>query len=131
MYCLQYLGGVIIKLYIMQNHPIPVSEANAMTEAYRTFLKENGIDPDKQTQSVSFTAAELMNWLNKTMGFADELRICLGVYPVGHVNAGRITTILWPYKDGKPCAQTTRVEGKDDPPPPPPTEPYNAGGLNP
>ena len=116
----------------MENHPIPVSEANAMTEAYRKFLKESGIDPEKQTQSVSFTSAELMNWLNKTMPAADELRIFLGVYPAGHEHAGRITTILWPYKNGQPTSQATRVEGKDDPPPPPPpTDPYNAGGLNP
>lgn len=116
----------------MKNHPIPVKEADIMIEEYQKHLRQLGVDPEKQTQSVSFTASELMNWLNKTMPAADELRICFGVYPPGHPNAGRITTILWPYKDGKPTCQSTQIEGKDGPPPPPPpTDPYNAGGLNP
>ena len=115
----------------MKNHPIPVSEANAMIGEYLNYLKQHGIDPEKQTQSISFTGVELMSWLRSNMHDPDELRICLGVYPAGHENAGRITAILWPYKDGKPATQAALVEGKDDPPPPPPTEPYNAGGLNP
>lgn len=115
----------------MKNHPIPVSEANAMIEEYLKYLKDNGIDPGKQTQSISFTGTELMTWLETNMKDPDELRVCLGVYPPGHENAGRITAILWPYKDGKPATTKALAEGKDDPPPPPPTEPYNAGGLNP
>lgn len=115
----------------MKNHPIPAKEATLMIEEYCRFLTQTGIKPEKQTQSVSFTAPELMSWLGKTMPAADELRIFFGVYPAGHVNAGRITTILWPYKDGKPTTQPVQIEGKDDPPPPPPTDPYNAGGLNP
>lgn len=115
----------------MKNHPIPVSEANLMIDTYIKYLGQLGVDPSKQTQSVSFTGPELMTWLQNTMRSADELRICLGVYPEGHADAGRITAILWPYKDGKPAASSAIIEGKDDPPPPPPTEPYNAGGLNP
>lgn len=115
----------------MKNHPIPVAEANMMVEAWLRFLKQAGIDPGKQTQSISFTSTELMSWLNKIMPAADELRICLGVYPDGHEKAGRITTILWPYKDGKPVLKPTRLDGKDDPDPKDEEDPYNAGGLNP
>ncbi|MGZ8549053.1 MAG: hypothetical protein ACXWV2_00265 [Chitinophagaceae bacterium] len=114
----------------MENCPIPVDVANKMIEEYLNYLKQLGVDPNKQSQSVSFTGKELMAWMSQTMPFADELRVFLGVYPKGEPNAGRITVILWPYKDGKPAAQAYS-EGKDAPPPPPPIPPYNNGGLNP
>lgn len=116
----------------MENEgPIPVSVANTMIQDYILYMQSKGIDMDKQTHSVSFTRDKLMDWLNKTMPDADELRVCFGAYGKGESNAGRITVILWPYKDGEPTTQPV-YEGKDaPPPPPPPTPPYNNGGLNP
>jgi hypothetical protein len=113
----------------MENRPISVDVATAMMTEYVNYLKQHGIDPDKQTQSVSFAGKELMDWLAQTMPFADELRICLGVYPKGEPAAGRITAILWPYKNGQPATQAFS-EGKDGNPPPP-IPPYNQGGLQP
>lgn len=113
----------------MSNRPIPVSTANIMIQEYINFLKEQGIDPDKQSQSVSFDGTELMAWLNNVMPLADELKICLGVYPKLDANAGRITVILWPYNAGLPALQLVS-EGKDGNPPEP-IPPYNAGTLNP
>lgn len=118
----------------MKNHPIPAKEAYTMVEEYWKYLKKLGVDPDSQTQSVSFTASELISWMQRVMSVSDEFRIFFGVYPEGHPQAGRITSIIWPYKDGKPAKKvTSSVQGKDDPPPPPDDEedPYNAGGLNP
>ena len=115
----------------MENGPIPVDVANAMIQEYLLYMQSKGIDMDKQTHSVSFTRDRLMDWLSKTMPDADELRVCLGAYGKDDENAGRITVILWPYKDGQPTTQPLS-EGKDAPPPSdPPTPPYNNGGLNP
>ncbi len=61
---------------------------------------------------VSFTGNELMDWLNQTMPYADELRVCFGTYPAGDPNAGRVTVILWPYKNGEPANKPV-TEGKD------------------
>lgn len=115
----------------MENRPIPVSDANIMIQEFINYMTKLGVDPSQQTQSVSFTGKELMAWLNQTMPNADELKICLGVYPTGDPNAGRITVILWPYKDGQPVPLSVS-EGKDGPPPPPPpAPPYNQGSLQP
>ena len=115
----------------MENHPIPVGDANIMIEEYIKNSKELEVNPTKKTYSVSFTAPDLMKWLSQTMPLADELRVCLAMYPKDHVHAGRVTVILWPYKDGAPATHTTLLDGKDAPPPPPEIPPYNAGGLNP
>jgi hypothetical protein len=93
----------------MANRPISIDEANAMIQQYLVYMKNHGVDTAKQTQSVSFTGPELMAWLQEVMPYADELRVCEGVYPPGHPQAGRITTILWPYKDGYPAK---RLDGK-------------------
>lgn len=95
----------------MANRPISIAEANLMIEQYLEYMKLHGVDTSKQTHSVSFTGPELMAWLNEVMPYADELRVCEGVYPKDHPNAGRITTILWPYKDGHP-AKRLDSEGK-------------------
>lgn len=55
-------------------------------------------------------------------------RVCLGVYPKDDPNAGRITVILWPYKNGQP-AEAPMAEGKSGSDGKIP--PYNNGGLNP
>jgi hypothetical protein len=117
--------------YKMENGPISVSVANTMIKDYILYMTSQGIDMDKQTLSVSFTRDKLMDWLNKTMQDADELRICLGAYSKGDEHPGRLTVILWPYKNDEPTTQAV-YEGKDAPPPlPPPTPPYNQGTLNP
>ena len=110
--------------------PIPVSTANIMIEDYIRSTEPGIEDLSKKTWSVSFTGKELMDWLIEKMPFADELKICFGKYPKDDPNAGRVTVILWPYKDGKPATQPLS-EGKDDPPPPPPIPPYNQGSLEP
>jgi hypothetical protein len=112
----------------MENRPIPVSEANAMIQEYIKYELQHNIDPTKQTQSVSFKGAELMKWLSESMPHADELRVCFGSYPAGTDNAGRVTVILWPYKNGEPANQPV-TEGKDGGGGKMP--PYNQGGLQP
>ena len=116
----------------MENQgPIPVSVANTMIQNYIDYMQSQGIDMNKQTHSVSFTRDKLMDWLSKTMPDADELRVCLGAYGKDDEKPGRITVILWPYKNDEPTTQTA-YEGKDaPPPPPPPTPPYDGGQLNP
>ena len=108
--------------------PIPVSTANIMIEDYIRSTESGIEDLSKKTWSVSFTGIELMGWLTQTMPFADELKICFGKYPKEDPNGGRVTVILWPYKDGKPATQPIS-EGKDGDTAPIP--PYNQGQLNP
>jgi hypothetical protein len=113
----------------MANQPIPVSQANDMIKQYLDYLQKLGVDPNSQTQSVSFTSNELLKWQSDVMPFADELRICFGVYPPAAENAGRITSILWPYKNGKPATRP-KAEGKDGGEEGE-IDPYNSGQLNP
>ena len=114
----------------MANQPIPVEQANEMIAQYIEYMTKLGVDMQKQTQSISFTSKEFLVWLNETMPFADELRVCLGVYPPGDENPGRITSILWPYKDGRP-ATWPKTEGKDGEDDPDEIPPYNGGTLTP
>ena len=113
----------------MANRPIPVEQANAMISEYISYMEKLGVDMTKQTQSVSFTSKEFYTWLTSVLQYMDELRVCIGVYPDG-TGAGRITTILWPYKDGKP-ARKPKVEGKGGGDDDEDVEPYNEGGPNP
>jgi hypothetical protein len=108
----------------MANQPIPIETANEMIAAYISYMKSHGIDMDKQTQSVSFTFNELQAWLNSIAPYSDELRVCMGVYTSGK-NAGRITTILWPYKNGEPA---TELSGSG---PSGGLQPYNEGNGTP
>ena len=87
----------------MADQPIPVSTANAQMTEYVTYMTGLGVNMTKQTKTVSFGGATLSSWLAGVMPFTDELRICLGVYPTGATRAGRINTILWPYKNGVPA----------------------------
>jgi hypothetical protein len=111
----------------MPNQTIPVKDANAMVEQYLIYMTNHGIDPLKQTHNVGFTTPNLIEWLNRVKDLTDEFRICLGVYPAGHLNAGRLTTIIWPYKDGKPARKPIQGKDGDD------TfeDPYNEGELRP
>ena len=108
--------------------PIPVSEANLMIEEYERST-EPTTELTKKTFTVSFTGRELMDWLTEKMALADELKIFFGKYPKEDPQAGRVTVILWPYKDGQPLTDGYS-EGKDGTPPPP-TPPYNQGSLTP
>jgi hypothetical protein len=98
-----------------------------MVKQYLNFQVQHGIDPKTQTQNVGFTTTELMDWMQKVRGITDEFRICFGVYPAGHPNAGRVTAIVWPYKDGKPALKPTVGKGGDDTL----EDPYNEGSLTP
>ncbi len=95
----------------MTNQPISVTRANTLIQENISYMTSLGVNMSNQTQSVGFTGTDLQQWLSTVMPYADELRICLGVYPAGEPNAGRITTILWPYKNGQPATQT--MGGKD------------------
>jgi hypothetical protein len=111
----------------MSNRPIPVAKADAMIKSYDAYMKHHGVDMAKQTQSVSFSAVELHAWLTGVLPYADEIRIFPGEYAVGEEHAGRITTILWPYKHGKPAV----YPGEGGGPGGGGLEPYNYGTLNP
>lgn len=88
----------------MANRPIPVKVANEMIAEYQAFMKIAGFQ--NETQYISFASPELLKWLDAVRESMDELRICLGVYPPDHEKAGRLTSILWPYKDGKPAKRS-------------------------
>ncbi len=111
----------------MANGPISPNQGFAMTAAYTSYMQKLGVDMNSQTASVSFVSTDLMSWMTSVKMYADEFRICLGVYPDG-ANAGRITVIVWPYKAGKPAEQPS-TEGKDGSGTLVP--PFNAGTLNP
>ena len=89
---------------------IPVSDANIMIQEYIKYT-QNPVDMSTQTQSVSFSSSELKAWLDQITPKTDEMRVCFGMYPAGHAKAGRLTVIIWPYKDGKP----TRTNPEDPP----------------
>lgn len=109
----------------MTNGPIPVKQANAMVSEYIAYMTKLGVDMNNQTQSVGFTSPELVKWMSDTLPLADEFRIFFGVYPPGHEQAGRLTSIIWPYKNGNPSVEPL-VSGSlgDDGTP---VKPYNDG----
>lgn len=113
----------------MANRPIPVSTANAMIDSYLTYMADHGVDMKIQTHNVGFTSSQLLEWMLRVKDStgSDEFRICLGVYPQGHQYAGKLTTIVWPYKDGKPAKKPIQGKDGDD------TfeDPYNEGELRP
>ena len=111
----------------MANRTIPVSEANAMIMQYLGYMTEHKINMQSQTQSAAFTAAGLIDYINTVKDYTDEFRIFFGVYPAGE-KSGRITTIIWPYKGGKPAQRPDPGKGgggSTD------FDPYNDGSLNP
>jgi hypothetical protein len=95
----------------MAGKKIPVSQASAMISSYVDYLRTLQVDSKKKTQYVSFTLPEIQAWLDEVGPSTDELRVYLGVYPDGTSNPGRVTTIIWPYKNGKPALKP--IEGKD------------------
>ena len=104
----------------MANQPIPVSTANAMIETYLNYMSHLGVDMERQTHSVAFSSGDLKDWMDSVVVHADEFRICLGVYPSGP-NAGRISTIIWPYYNGQPATDEQQNE----------IEPFNDGNGHP
>lgn len=112
----------------MTNQPIPVEQANAMIQQYLQYQKDHNMGD--QTQYVIFENKELVPWFEQVSKISDQFRIFMGVYPPGHEYAGRLTVIVWPYKDGKPC-NWPMVQGKDDPDPGAPVKPFNDGQGHP
>lgn len=110
----------------MPSQPIPVAQAEAMIQAYTSYL--TSLDVNGQTESVSFESAELLKWIATVQANTDEFRIFFGVYPAGHARQGRLTTIIWPYKNGSPATHLN-LEGKDGDDTFIP--PYNVGELHP
>ena len=101
--------------------PISITTANEMIQAYINYMSNLGVDMQFQTHSVSFGSVELLEWMRNTEQFTDEFRICIGVYPEGSANEGRITTIIWPYRSGSPAMDDEQNE----------IEPFNEGQRNP
>ena len=114
----------------MAGKPIPISTANAMVNKYIDHVKNLGVEPNKKTQYVSFTLPEIMDWLNQVTPFTDELRICLGVHTQEASDPGRVTVIVWPYKNGEP-ATSPLSEGKDGGGGGGGINPYNDGNSGP
>ena len=88
-------------------------------QEYVSYMTNLGVNMSQQTQTVSFDPAILAQWLNNVLPHTDELRVCLGVYTPGEADAGRITVILWPYKNGQPATDPT-ARGTE-------IEPFNEG----
>jgi hypothetical protein len=87
----------------MPGRPISKTTADSLIAEYISYMTNLGVDMNKQTQSVSFTATTVMKWLDRKLAEgADELKVFMGLYPPGHTQAGHTTVILWPYKDGQP-----------------------------
>jgi hypothetical protein len=105
----------------MAGQSISAGSADQMVTKYSEFMSNLGVNMEEQTQSVSFSIAPLMNWLNSISNHSDELRICMAAYPDGDANEGRTTVVLWPYRNGQPAA-----DGANEP-----IDPYNEGGGNP
>jgi hypothetical protein len=109
----------------MPNQPIPVNKATTMMQAYVSYMTGLGVDMNQQTQSVSFDANDLKQWIDSVMPHTDEFRLCLGVYSPSDAQPGRITVAIWPYKDGQPATSDT---GRGAPAE---IEPFNEGQSNP
>jgi hypothetical protein len=90
----------------MAGQTISVGTADDMISDYNDYMTNLGVNMEKQTQSVSFTASAVMEWLSQVMGSADELRVFIGLYPPEHEKAGRTTIILWPYLNDQPLENT-------------------------
>jgi len=114
----------------MAGKRILITTANEMTRLYASHVGNLPVPPGKKTQYVSFTFPDLMEYLNEVAPFTDELRIFLGVHPDNASEPGRVTTIIWPYKDGEPAARPM-AEGKDGGGGGQGLPPYDEGNNNP
>lgn len=109
----------------MANQPIPINQANAMMSLYLTYMKSLGAAD--QTQYIIFTAKELHAWLTEVLPYADEIRVCEGMNLPAHAQAGSLTVIFWPYKNGEPAILPGYGNVADDPR----IKPYNEGSTFP
>ncbi|MEO8404141.1 MAG: hypothetical protein ABI480_06085 [Chitinophagaceae bacterium] len=82
---------------------IPVSQANEMIQQYLNYMTSLGVDMNNQTRAITFPTGEVLKFMNENMQYTDEYRICLGVYPSGDSRAGKMSVIVWPYKNGQPA----------------------------
>lgn len=113
----------------MTNQPIPVPVAESMIKEYINLIG-SGVTTEqlsKQTQNVAFQKKEVLPWLNEVMQYADQIRVCFGVYPPGHEQGGKLTVILWPYKDGKPATWPLEAGKAGDGDPGGLIKPFNEG----
>lgn len=110
----------------MTNKPIPVAEAEVMKREYLNYMTQLGVDMTQQTHSVSFDSKVLQAWMQQVTPVTDEFRIFLGVYPTASPNAGRISTIIWPYKNGQPATRSGMALGDDGW-----EDPFNDGSHHP
>lgn len=108
--------------------------ANSCKKEYDSYMEKLGVDVQKnQTNCVCFSTDALKAYLenNKVFENSDEIRVFFGVYPADAPGVypgtipGRITTILWPHKGGKPALNV--VEGGDGGE----IEPFDTGTLMP
>jgi hypothetical protein len=121
---LVYLEYSSPKSPLMAGKAISVADANLMIAEYASFMHGLGVSMATQTQDVAFTGSALSTWLGNVMPYADELRIFMGVYPLGNPRAGRTTVIIWPYKNGVPATDGGFRGGNA-------IEPFNDGMGNP
>jgi len=115
----------LLKSIIMANQPIPINQANAMMSLYLSYMKSLGAA--YQTQYIIFTAKELHAWLTEVLPYADEIRVCEGMNLPAHAQAGSLTVIFWPYKNGEPAVLPGNGNAGDDPR----LQPYNDGHVSP
>ena len=108
----------------MANQPISVETANQMIASYITYMKNLGVDMERQTESVSFSSPGLINWLNEVAPYCDEIRIFNGLYGSGDHDQ-RTTVILWPYRNGQPATRQQSINGDNY------VNPLNEGELHP
>ena len=104
----------------MAGKPIPVTMAMTMVGQYAEYISKLQTHVDKKTEYTIFSLPDLMAWLKTVEPYADELKVCMGVYPADAPGAGRLTVILWPYNSGKPAGEP--LEGKGG---------TGGGGMNP
>jgi hypothetical protein len=102
---------------------------------YQTYMTKHGVNvKTAQTNCVSFGSKALQDYFanNNIFENSDEIRIYFGIYPADSpkiypgAEPGRLTTIIWPYKDSQPATYPVGELGEGEP-----IEPYNIGTLQP
>nr|MBC7611547.1 hypothetical protein [Pseudopedobacter sp.] len=104
---------------------------------YQTYMTKLGVNvKTTQTNCVSFESKALQEYFmsNKIFENSDEIKFYFGIYPAdspqGYPGAkpGRLTTIIWPYKNGKATIIPPVGVGYGDGEP---IDPFNLGELYP
>ncbi|HEX2627959.1 MAG TPA: hypothetical protein VHM26_03080 [Chitinophagaceae bacterium] len=113
----------------MPNRPISTELANEMIKNYLSYMTDHGINMEDQTHCVEFSSNALLGWMGSVSAETDQFRLCFGRYPDSHPYAGRLTVIVWPYKNGQPAiVPPWGLPGGD---PCEEVDPFNEGTLNP